>query len=113
MRSSNCSSVKHWLAVIIPFLMVLESMAQPVPSLFNYLTTEDGLPQNSVTSVIQGQHGFMWVGTQDGLCSYDGHQFKTYQSAKGDTTAPTTVWIALMKKREIARNTFSAAKRIR
>lgn len=45
---------------------------------FDRLDINDGLSQNTVTSIIQDDKGFMWFGTKDGLCRYDGKQFKTF-----------------------------------
>ncbi len=60
--------------------------AQIGTAVFEQLNTDHGLPQNSVTSIIQDQYGFMWMGTQDGLCRYDGLRFKIFQSDKSDST---------------------------
>lgn len=49
---------------------------------FQYLTTDNGLAQNTVDCIFQDSRGFMWFGTWNGLCRYDGYSFKTYQ--KGD-----------------------------
>ncbi len=38
---------------------------------------EDGLPQNSVTTIIQGSNGYLWIGTYDGLARFDGVTFTT------------------------------------
>lgn len=45
---------------------------------FDRLDINDGLSQNTVTSIIQDDKGFMWFGTKDGLCRYDGKSFKTF-----------------------------------
>src|SRR5262245_15170188 len=37
---------------------------------------EDGLPQNSVTSIVQTRDGYLWLGTFNGLARFDGVQFK-------------------------------------
>lgn len=42
---------------------------------FNHYTTQDGLPSNTVYSVVQDKLGFIWVSTRDGLARFDGSQF--------------------------------------
>lgn len=44
------------------------------------LNVNAGLASNEVTSILQDDLGFMWFGTTNGLCRYDGYQFKTYRS---------------------------------
>lgn len=57
-----------------PFLNPQKSMSQY--KLKNW-QTEDGLPQNSVTSIIQTTDGYLWLGTYNGLCRFDGFSFST------------------------------------
>jgi signal transduction histidine kinase/ligand-binding sensor domain-containing protein len=42
--------------------------------------TEDGLPENVVTSVVQTHDGFLWIGTFGGLARFDGDQFRIFNS---------------------------------
>lgn len=42
------------------------------------ITSLDGLSQNDVANIIQDSYGFMWIATNDGLCRYDGSEFKTF-----------------------------------
>lgn len=42
---------------------------------FEHLQTTDGLPSNTIYCSIQDNSGFMWIGTRDGLCRYDGRTF--------------------------------------
>ncbi len=42
---------------------------------FEHLKPPDGLPSNTIYCTIQDRNGFMWVGTRDGLCRYDGRTF--------------------------------------
>ncbi|MDT7812284.1 MAG: hypothetical protein QOJ42_2200, partial [Acidobacteriaceae bacterium] len=41
-------------------------------------TTEQGLPQNFVTSLAQTSDGFLWVGTMNGLVRFDGLHFRGF-----------------------------------
>jgi signal transduction histidine kinase/ligand-binding sensor domain-containing protein len=41
-------------------------------------TTEQGLPQNFVTSLAQTSDGFLWVGTMNGLVRFDGVHFRGF-----------------------------------
>ncbi|MGE0076990.1 MAG: two-component regulator propeller domain-containing protein [Bacteroidales bacterium] len=55
---------------------LISSEAQVVNvDLFN---ADNGLPQTNVNAAIQDSIGFLWIGTADGLCRYDGYQFVTY-----------------------------------
>ncbi len=42
---------------------------------FRRLTTNDGLSQDNVVAIVQDRHGFMWLGTAEGLNRYDGNSF--------------------------------------
>ncbi len=41
-------------------------------------TTEEGLPQNTVTSIVQTTDGYIWLGTFGGLARFDGIRFTTF-----------------------------------
>src|SRR5689334_20668797 len=40
--------------------------------------TEDGLPQNSVLSLVQTADGYLWGGTYEGLVRFDGVRFTVF-----------------------------------
>ena len=42
--------------------------------------TEQGLPQDSVTSVVQTREGYLWLGTYNGLVRFDGVRFKIFDT---------------------------------
>lgn len=48
--------------------------------------TERGLPQGTVTCMIQDRFGYMWFGTQDGLARYDGYNFMIFRHDSQDST---------------------------
>jgi ligand-binding sensor domain-containing protein/signal transduction histidine kinase len=41
-------------------------------------STEEGLPQSSVISVIQTRDGYLWLGTLNGLVRFDGNRFTIF-----------------------------------
>lgn len=41
-------------------------------------TTENGLPQNSISGLIQTPDGYVWFGTSDGLVRFDGVRFTVF-----------------------------------
>ena len=45
--------------------------------------TEAGLPQNTVTSILQTREGYLWLGTLAGLARFDGVRFKVFGLADG------------------------------
>lgn len=44
-------------------------------------TTDDGLPVNSITWLLQTLDGYIWIGTFDGLVRFDGTHFTVFNSA--------------------------------
>ena len=45
------------------------------PSLRTF-TSKDGLPQNAITSIVMDRDGLLWIGTKDGLASYNGRTWQ-------------------------------------
>lgn len=66
------------ICVILIFSQNLN--AQHRSARFQHLTIEDGLAQNMVDCMLQDRHGFLWFGTWNGLCCYDGYTFETFNS---------------------------------
>src|SRR6201995_682158 len=48
---------------------------------FESWTTDEGLPQNSVRSIIQTRDGYLWLTTFDGLVRFDGVRFKVFDKS--------------------------------
>ena len=58
------------------------SLAEAAPTRYvqDVWTTEKGLPQNSVTSILQTRDGYLWVGTFGGLARFDGLRFTIFDT---------------------------------
>jgi signal transduction histidine kinase/DNA-binding response OmpR family regulator/streptogramin lyase len=73
---------------IIRFLMLLLlSGAAAIPMFaragkhaFNVYSVENGLPNNQAQALLQDRAGFVWVGTREGLCRFDGARFHRFDT---------------------------------
>lgn len=68
------------LALLLPLGLAGAGEAgyRPQPR-FERITLQDGLPDNTVTAILQDHLGFLWLGTPNGLARYDGYQYLTYK----------------------------------
>jgi ligand-binding sensor domain-containing protein len=62
-------------------------------------TSDSGLPQNSVTAILQDRDGYLWMGTQEGLVRFDGVRFTVFDTR--NTKALSDDWVqALLQARD-------------
>lgn len=68
-----------------------------------YLSKEQGLPASHVLMIQKGPDGFIWAGTREGLCRFDGQQVKVYRQGKDPRYSlfDNTVNAILPLKREV------------
>ena len=57
---------------------------------FTHLTTNHGLSDNRINSILQDRRGFMWFATEDGLNRYDGNTFVAYKNNPDDPNTLST-----------------------
>ncbi|MDD4990905.1 MAG: two-component regulator propeller domain-containing protein [Paludibacter sp.] len=91
---------------------------------FKHLTIDDGLPSNTIHSIIKDKHGFMWFATMNGLARYDGYSFKTFRSGAHSPDKPisnrpvslaldkdSNLWISFLREyNEICKFNYSDEK---
>jgi len=73
-------SVSRLFLIYFLLLSSLIVNAQQTKKIFSQYTIQDGLSHNTVNCIVQDSMGFMWFGTMDGLCRFDGNNFKVYKS---------------------------------
>lgn len=70
---------------IVIFLLLLfvsfHVQSQENYSVKNY-SDIDGLPQNSIKSIVPDESGYLWLATEGGLTRYDGHNFLVFEDFK-------------------------------
>ncbi|MBL4676071.1 MAG: histidine kinase, partial [Mucilaginibacter sp.] len=57
-------------------MIIFQAGAQPI--YFRHYQVENGLANNTVYAIFQDDRQFMWIGTKEGLCRFDGNVFKTF-----------------------------------
>jgi ligand-binding sensor domain-containing protein/signal transduction histidine kinase len=57
---------------------------------FSNLSRVEGLSDNNVNAILQDRYGFMWFGTQEGLCRFDGFTFTNFYSDPSNTYSPAS-----------------------
>jgi len=77
------SSLLAAFAYLLGTSVVPAAAADSPPLILEHLTTADGLPQGTVFVTLQDSQGFVWLGTQDGLVRYDGHELQRYAYSPG------------------------------
>lgn len=78
----------NWLIAAVLWLLPLFGNAS-APQ-YNWLVrnyaAEQGLSQNTVTSIVEDKNGVIWTGTQFGVHKFDGYEFRPYQRPLDDKT---------------------------
>ncbi len=83
---------KHFFCLVI-FIFTLDYLpgniliAQEKQILFSNLDNTNGLSHNRVHCILKDSRGFMWFGTMQGLCRYDGYSFKIFKNNSSDSNS--------------------------
>ncbi len=78
----------HIVRLLIVFsLLFISKLSFPQydEPIFEHITIEDGLPENSIKCILQDHLGYLWLGTQNGLVKYDGYNMTVYQPDPDDS----------------------------
>jgi ligand-binding sensor domain-containing protein len=69
-------------AILIWILTLLLALSSSGQGYYNYelksLTVNDNLSHSDVNCIVQGEDGFIWIGTNNGLNKYNGFEIETF-----------------------------------
>ncbi len=95
----NVRAGLRWMACIgslLAALAVAPARAHVRTYYFGHIGADQGLAQNTVAAILQGDNGYIWLGTQGGLHRYDGYHLKRYHhDASRTDSLPDNVISAL------------------
>lgn len=85
MRMDSFISISKYLIILLFGYTSL--VAGDFDLKFERIGREQGLTDNTVLSILQDRHGFMWFGTMDGLFRFDGYGMTVYKYDPLDSTS--------------------------
>ena len=59
----------------MPFIAIAQGVGD---SMIRTVTMDDGLPSNGVRCIVQDKQGYIWLGSDNGLCRYDGYHVQKF-----------------------------------
>lgn len=78
--------MKRLLLLLLCTIATLYACARHYDISARRISTSDGLPSNTVIRVWQDAEGYMWFDTRNGICRFDGYQFRRF--GQGTVTPP-------------------------
>ena len=72
--------LKYKAVILLLLLFTTTGIMAEVKLTGRSITTRDGLPSNRINDLIQDKIGYIWLGTSNGLCRYDGYSFMNLQT---------------------------------
>lgn len=80
-------------AVLVSLCLRSAAALSPKKSFEQYSRTvwseQQGLPQDTITAMVQTSDGYLWLGTNEGLARFDGYEFVVFDKARGDLPSNT------------------------
>lgn len=81
--------MRNKLYILLLVLLYCSRVFAQQNDIYTSYGVDDGLSQSSVWSIVQDKQGFLWVGTSDGICRFDGYKFTVYRGGGGNSNTIT------------------------
>ncbi len=83
--TSSYNIIRIFISGLIFFFFSQSIFSQFDSPVFENISIKDGLPENSITCILQDHLGYIWLGTQNGLVRYDGYEMQIFQPDEKDS----------------------------
>jgi ligand-binding sensor domain-containing protein len=88
-------------SVAYSWMLLFRAFPAETPYHFVSWTTENGLPQNSISALHQTRDGYLWLSTLDGLVRFDGLHFQIFNRQNTPAmTGNSFTFFALLEDRQ-------------
>ena len=88
--------MKRHILFILTLLLFFYAKSQP-NCIFTHYSSENGLSQNSIMSMVQDHNGVLWFSTWDGINRFNGYDFKVYKARQGNKITMTNNRVDLLE----------------
>ena len=90
--------MKRLIYLFIFLTSILQAWSQHEDVRITHFSEADGFGQDIVSFALQDNYGYVWLGTWNGLCRYDGYRFHNYRMRPGDGSGLRTNRIATIRE---------------
>ena len=88
---SSLLSLKRWAILLCLFIASSIQYTFAIEAInnlsFDFYSQEHGLSNNQIHCVLQDKKGWMWFGTSQGACRFDGNRFTVFKNDPEDSTS--------------------------
>ncbi len=103
-RPIRMATLHNLIESLLAFVLLISNTGFAQVYDFKSYTVREGLLSNAITCLCQDSHGYLWIGTGDGISVYDGLTFRNFTRADGlsstlvnciheDINNPGVMWI--------------------
>ena len=82
---------KYVFLLCLFLLLLIPSKSSGIDAInnlnFDFYSQENGLSSNQIHSILQDKKGWMWFGTSQGACRFDGYKFTVFKNDTEDSTS--------------------------
>lgn len=76
-----------------PVALAHQDLPESLDIHFTHITADDGISHTSAQRILQDRHGFIWIGTQQGLNRYNGYDFEVFNYSPDEPNSLSNGWI--------------------
>ncbi len=105
---SGCSFQRPLLVLLSVFSLTLPALLPSTSSAqsgiqFEHVSAEHNLSNDAVYAIMQDRHGFIWIGTEDGLNRFDGYEMITFRNDPADPGSISYNWVRNLHEDDLGR----------
>lgn len=100
--------IRYFYFPALLLFILTDAASQKLLPAFRHYSKDQGLPTNNINEIFQDKKGYIWIATGEGICRYDGYNYKNYHSINNNSDnnvrfveqdSTGKIWFATLKNR--------------